>query len=888
MLQSSYRDSRRLQTNLENTQEKRMRVYRNILPLALAALVLPAASMLPAQSPAGKPTPIAASAPTAVPALVPFSGVALSRSGAPMSAETAVTFLIFRDEQGGEPLWAETQPVAVDPAGHYMVQLGAANPSGLPTDLFSTGEARWLEVQVAGEKPEPRILLASVPYALKAGDATTLGGLPVSAFALVEKGAFGVAAPPDDSPDSSSTSVTTTGGKAGYIPEFSGASAIVDSPLFIGAGGEVGVGTATPATTLDVQGTATLRGNTFMPPSASATATSGVASPKFEWSASSFKNGASAIAQTFAFQAIPEGNNTTAPSADLYLFFGSGGASPQSTGMSFLPSGIINFAAGQKFPGTGAGTITGVNPGTGLTGGGTSGAVTLNVDPRTVPLLGIANTFTAPITFAPGQTFPGTGAGTITGITTTAPLMGGGTAGALTLGLNTTTLEGTLNAVYAQLDTANNFFNGNAQFGGAVSSNADNESGSGGIAISGTGSSGATGVYGKTDTGAAVKGWATGDGNAGYFTSDSQIYSTLYATNQASAAGEGYPNAFTGTTTGNGTIAVTGSTAGNNSTSVYGEAGGNGSVGVSGVATGGKDTSNELSIGVYGQATQGIGILGVTATVSSVFSRFAGFAFTPGVWGDGGPDGNSGIVGTADEGTAGDFENNSIAIPTLHVHNESTAGTGLFKTLIATSPTGTCGIGGGGDLSCTGQLKSLVSTAGGAHKVETYAMQSPENWMEDFGSGNLLRGVATVRIDPAFAETVSESAEYHVFLTPKGDSKGLYVIDETAAGFEVRESGGGTSSLSFDYRIVAKRRGYEAQRLTDVSESFKAAFEPADRDRGISGSQRPGGARPAPIPSGQRVPPALQTPIPHGSSAVLQHTSSHDEPTRPQDARTSR
>jgi len=44
--------------------------------------------------------------------------------------------------------------------------------------------------------------------------------------------------------------------------------------------------------------------------------------------------------------------------------------------------------------GSGSGTITGVTAGTALTGGGTTGAVTLNMDTTKVPLLGAANTFT--------------------------------------------------------------------------------------------------------------------------------------------------------------------------------------------------------------------------------------------------------------------------------------------------------------------------------------------------------------------------------------------------------------------------------------------------------------------------------------------------------------
>ena len=44
---------------------------------------------------------------------------------------------------------------------------------------------------------------------------------------------------------------------------------------------------------------------------------------------------------------------------------------------------------------------------------------------------------------------------------------------------------------------------------------------------------------------------------------------------------------------------------------------------------------------------------------------------------------------------------------------------------------------------------------------------TPENWFEDFGSGQLSGGAATITLDSAFAETVSTTADYHVFLTPR-------------------------------------------------------------------------------------------------------------------------
>jgi hypothetical protein len=94
-------------------------------------------------------------------------------------------------------------------------------------------------------------------------------------------------------------------------------------------------------------------------------------------------------------------------------------------------------------------------------------------------------------------------------------------------------------------------------------------------------------------------------------------------------------------------------------------------------------------------------------------------------------------------------------------------------------------------------------------------VQSAENWFEDAGSGQLHNGSARIALDPTFAQTVNTAVEYHVFLTPNGDCKGLYVDQKTATSFDVHELGGGTSSVGFDYRIMAKRSGYERVRLAD-------------------------------------------------------------------------
>jgi hypothetical protein len=119
-----------------------------------------------------------------VPHFMKFNGRLKNVADVPQGVVVAVRFVIYGDSTGGTPLWMEVQNTELDSQGHYEVMLGTAS-AGIPMELFTSGEPRWLAVQplLPGAAEQARVLLVSVPYALEAADAQTLGGLPASAFA---------------------------------------------------------------------------------------------------------------------------------------------------------------------------------------------------------------------------------------------------------------------------------------------------------------------------------------------------------------------------------------------------------------------------------------------------------------------------------------------------------------------------------------------------------------------------------------------------------------------------------------------------------------------------------------------------------------------------------
>ena len=236
--------------------------------------------------------------------LIEFSGTLLDRADRPMAGPLGVTFALYSEQSGGAALWMETQNVRPDANGNYTVLLGAATSGGLPAVQFASGKARWLSIQLERQAERPRIMLVSVAYALKAGDAETLGGLPPSAFlaGAAQGAASGSAPSPDRSasnvqaplaagptknspplanalhgaalPPATCTSITGVG-VTNFITAWAGPCTLAPAPMTESCsanGCNMGIGTQTPQAGMDVEAHA----NSSVGVIGHSTATSGV------------------------------------------------------------------------------------------------------------------------------------------------------------------------------------------------------------------------------------------------------------------------------------------------------------------------------------------------------------------------------------------------------------------------------------------------------------------------------------------------------------------------------------------------------------------------------------------------------------------------------------
>jgi trimeric autotransporter adhesin len=198
-----------------------------------------------------------------IPRVIRYSGTLKQVDGTARTGTVGISFSIYADEKTAVPLWQEVQNVIVDETGHYSVLLGAARGEGLPDALFATNEARWLGIRVESEQEQPRVLLAAVPYALKAGDAETLGGKPLSSFVLNSAG--GSSGSTGNGTSSASTtslgtllpnSINTAGstGTQNFVAKWTDNAGTLGNSVIQDTGTQVGIGKLPSFATLDVAG----------------------------------------------------------------------------------------------------------------------------------------------------------------------------------------------------------------------------------------------------------------------------------------------------------------------------------------------------------------------------------------------------------------------------------------------------------------------------------------------------------------------------------------------------------------------------------------------------------------------------------------------------------
>ncbi len=257
-----------------------------VLALNVVAMSLWGYAASPAPTPgAAQSAAQVASAPT----VFRISGRLTTATGEPRTGEVMLVASLYAGQNDVDPLWVEQQTVTLDASGRYTLMVGGTLPDGVPQEHFQTGAGRWLGIAVSGEAEQPRIMLVTVPYAVRAREADTLAGKTAADFVLNENLATSVKT-------ALKAETTSVQGVAGVIPNTFNAAGplevqqgannagagilVIDStqtanfrfwadatqgylyggslgqlPLVMNAGGGyVGVATTSPAAPLDVNG----------------------------------------------------------------------------------------------------------------------------------------------------------------------------------------------------------------------------------------------------------------------------------------------------------------------------------------------------------------------------------------------------------------------------------------------------------------------------------------------------------------------------------------------------------------------------------------------------------------------------------------------------------
>ena len=530
-------------------------------------------------------------------------------------------------------------------------------------------------------------------------------------------------------------------GTTDYIPMWDTTSDIVDSIIYQKSS-EIGISTTTPAALLDVNGKTDVRDTLTLFPKST--------------------------------------DNTLAVNG---------------TSFKISSTGEVTFISGQTFPGTG--TITGITTasGSGLSGGGTTGTLSLKVPSAAITNAMLANSkITLNASTAGGLTVPGgmtmgdtytiglktcstnqvlqyngtawacatAGTGTVTSVASGSGLTGGPITTSGTLSIAT---GGVTNAMLANSKVTLNSGTGITAPGAMTLGDTYTVSINTAVVPQLTANNSFTGSNSfSSTTGNGISATSSAAGDSGLFASNTSTSSGygVFASNY-SAAGDAVAGINYATGTGS-ALGIYGQSNGSAGTGVYGTGAANGVYGNSSAGTGVYGLSSGTaanSAGVYGTAAN-TSPAGVTFGVYGVTAGTNITANTVGVWGDGGStETGYGVSGTADTGFAGYFVNNPTENTDFFTVTIGSNYSGGYPFSASNPPNHTyCDIDNNGNVNCTGVFNHVTAVDGGARTVALSAIESPKNWFEDAGAAQLVNGSAVVALDSEFIQTVNTDMDF--------------------------------------------------------------------------------------------------------------------------------
>ncbi|MCF7794694.1 MAG: hypothetical protein K9N39_11930 [Candidatus Cloacimonetes bacterium] len=217
-----------------------------------------------------------------VPQTINFQGAIQDENGQPVNDTQFMEFRIYDVPTGGSSLWSEQHMSVQISDGIFSVELGGTTP--FPADLFDNAEM-YVTFVFGGEEMSPRQQLRSVPYSLQSsaidgvdlaglvqqsdtGDVTVAGTVTADSFVGDGSGLTGVAAVPDSDWTIDGDNIYRMNGNVGIGTDFPAFKLSVTGDIFSDSKIMAGFGSTTEpsfcfSTGLEQTGISSPVGNTL-------------------------------------------------------------------------------------------------------------------------------------------------------------------------------------------------------------------------------------------------------------------------------------------------------------------------------------------------------------------------------------------------------------------------------------------------------------------------------------------------------------------------------------------------------------------------------------------------------------------------------------------------